>query len=178
MKKNDYSKEFIQTITLLTRRYDRHRVFDDFLTMGICAYHSTNIKSNCQEKDEQNEALYFQTIDKYKQQELETFSKLLAVLQRSIYHTPFGDLLGEYFTLHIANGENGQYFTPEHICQLMTKINSPKNRRDDVFSILPVGQDAFYLVLPKKTLTIISLEQMSVALVQKNDNTQFLFKWT
>ena len=126
MKKNDYLKEFTQTITSLIRKYDRHRVFDDFLTMGICSYHSTNIKSKCQETDEQNEALYFNTIEKYKPQELEIFSKLLGVLQLSIYDTPYSDLLGEFFTLHITKGENGQFFTPEHICDLMSKLNSPE----------------------------------------------------
>ena len=39
-----------------------------------------------------------------------------------VYNNPYSDILGEYFTLNITNGHNGQYFTPEPIRKLMTKM--------------------------------------------------------
>lgn len=34
----------------------------------------------------------------------------------------FADPLGEFFMLEISRGHNGQYFTPEHICDFMNQI--------------------------------------------------------
>lgn len=38
------------------------------------------------------------------------------------YHDP----LGEMFMLRISHGQNGQFFTPEHVCELMEAILEPQ----------------------------------------------------
>lgn len=38
------------------------------------------------------------------------------------YHDP----LGEMFMMNISNGQNGQFFTPDHICELLSMLTVPK----------------------------------------------------
>ena len=114
--------DFTKTIHPLARRYDIHRLFDDLLTMVICSYHQINIQSQLQQKDETNEALYRETIQRYDKDELSTFAQLCAFLQRNVLDAPYSDLLGEYFMQEISKGHNGQYFTPTPICEMMARM--------------------------------------------------------
>ncbi|GAA3643629.1 N-6 DNA methylase [Flavivirga jejuensis] len=97
--------------------------------MSICAYHQANIQSQLRVKDEDNEKHYLETIKGYDKESINTFPKLLGFLQMKIYDNPYSDLLGEYFTEHITRGQNGQYFTPEHICELMSQLNNASNQK-------------------------------------------------
>ncbi|KYG79366.1 hypothetical protein AWW67_13405 [Roseivirga seohaensis] len=119
----DYFNELTKQMNQMGRRHDLARVFNDLLTMGICSYHSTNIKSRLQEKDEVNERLYLETIKPYKKEELEEFSKALGLLQLNVYENPYSDILGEFFMQQITRGQNGQYFTPEPVCDMMARMN-------------------------------------------------------
>ena len=130
MPQKNHLKDFTDTLEFIARRYNRHQLFNDFLTLAICAYHRTNIQSRLQQKDEVNEELYLKTINKYDKETINTFPKLLSILQMNIYDNPYSDLLGEYFTLCITQGENGQYFTPEPICELMTKLNGSEEQHN------------------------------------------------
>ena len=112
---------------MLGRTHDVSRVFNDLLTMSICGFHRTNIQSRLHEQDKFNEALYMDTIKRYNKEELKMFAKSLATLQLSVYDNPYSDVLGEYFTQNITRGQNGQFFTPEHICELMTKMQGEKD---------------------------------------------------
>ncbi|WP_053222401.1 N-6 DNA methylase [Roseivirga seohaensis] len=119
----NYFNELTKHLNTLGRRHDLARVFNDLLTLGICSFHSTNIKSLLQEKDEKNETLYFETIKPYAKDDLRELSKALGILQLNVYHEPYSDILGEFFMCHITRGQNGQYFTPEPVCELMAVIN-------------------------------------------------------
>lgn len=121
-KKTDYYKEFVDILDTLGRRYDLPRVFDDFLTMALCSYHQTNIATRLQTQDADNEALYMKTIKPYSGDEMNSFGKLLAIIQVNAAQNPYSDLLGEYYTEHITNGRNGQYFTPEAVCTLIAQM--------------------------------------------------------
>ena len=91
--------------------------------MGICSFHRTNIQSRLQEKDEANEALYMEVIKPYDREDLQDFGKAIGILQLNVLDNPYSDPLGEFFTIHITKGQNGQYFTPEPICTFMAMIN-------------------------------------------------------
>ncbi len=106
----------------LGRSHDLSKVFNDLLTLGICSFHRTNILSELRESDPVNEALYMQTINPYKIAELETMALILGQLQLNVLDNPYSDLLGEYFMLEISKGHNGQYFTPEHVCDMMALL--------------------------------------------------------
>ena len=118
-KNTSLYKDFVKTIEPLTRRHDRGKVFNDFLTAAICSYHKTNIQTQLQEKDEANEALYMETISRYSKEEINILPKLSALFTRSVYEDPYSDILGEYFTEHVTKGQNGQFFTPSGVCEMM-----------------------------------------------------------
>lgn len=119
--------EFSETLLTLGRRYDLSRVFNDLLTIGICSFHSTNIQSRLQDKDETNEALYLETIKPYKRDDLNGFGKAMGFLQLNVLDDPYSDILGDFFMEHITKGQNGQYFTPNHICDLNAQMTITAN---------------------------------------------------
>lgn len=110
---------------MIGRTHGVSRAFNDLLTMGICSFHQTNIQSQLTEKNEENEALYMETIKPYSKEELNELAKALDALQLSILDKPYSDLLGEYFTLNITKGHNGQFFTPEPICEMIAHMTFP-----------------------------------------------------
>lgn len=116
------SKAFVKHLSFSSYKYGLSKTFNDLLTLGICAYHQVNLQSELQQKDATNEALYLETIKPYTKEELTELSKALGVLQVNVLESPYADLLGDYFTVHITNGQNGQFFTPEPICQFMATI--------------------------------------------------------
>lgn len=111
----------------LGRRYDLSVVFNDFLTIAICSFHRTNIQSGLSEKDPANEELYFATIDKYKKEELNDFAKAMAEAQMHIYKNPYSDVFGDFYMDQISHGLNGEYFTPEPMCEMMAMLQAPKD---------------------------------------------------
>ena len=116
---------FRKAVRPLADRHDTPRVFNDFLTMAICSHHRTNIQSKLTETDAENEALYLKTIKGYSKDELHTFAELTSIVYRNTYHNPYSDLLGEYYMDDITKGQNGQYFTPAPITDLMATIQLP-----------------------------------------------------
>lgn len=106
----------------LGRTRDLSRVFNDLLSISICSFHRVNIQSQLQEKDPDNEKLYMEIIQSFKKEELGALAKALAHLQLNVLDRPYSDLLGDYFTEYITRGENGQFFTPDPICELMTRL--------------------------------------------------------
>lgn len=118
--------EFSKPLFTLGNQYDLSRIFNDLLTLGICSFHKTNIQSHLQEKDEDNEALYLATIKPYKPEILKSFAAAIGCLQLNALDDPYSDILGEFFMEHITKGQNGQYFSPTHICDLNAKITVSK----------------------------------------------------
>jgi type I restriction enzyme M protein len=99
-------------------KHDLNRVFDDLLTVIICAMGRGT-----------QEPLYLETIKKYDRKELDTFCKLFAELtviyQNNLLLNDWCDPLGEYYECLIGNYKKsnfGQYFTPKSICQMMASF--------------------------------------------------------
>lgn len=124
-------KDFTKAVELLGRKHSLSNVFNDFLTMAICSYHETNIMTQCRQKDEANEELYFEAIGKYDKEELSAFAKLMGIVMTNAYQAPYSDLLGQFFTEHITQGHNGQFFTPMAVCQMMAGIHGEPNTVKD-----------------------------------------------
>ncbi|KOY86021.1 hypothetical protein AD998_07575 [bacterium 336/3] len=114
-----HKKELFDIFDKLSRTQDRHRVFEDFITCAICCYHRTNLVTNLHFKDEENEALYQQTIKGYKKEELRLFGEALGHLSLQIDKHPYSDPLGEYYEEHFSNERLGQFFTPMEVCRAM-----------------------------------------------------------
>jgi len=127
----NHFNEITKLFDKISRRHNLSSVFNDFLTLAICSYHHTNIQSRLTITDPDNEKLYLQTIKKYSRDEIDCFPKILGELHLKIQDDPYSDILGEYFTLNITRGENGQYFTPEPICTLMTQLQGEQGSIKD-----------------------------------------------
>jgi type I restriction enzyme M protein len=99
-------------------KHDLNRVFDDLLTIIICAMGR-----------ETQEPLYLETIKKYDRKEIDVFCKLFAELtviyQNNLLLNDWCDPLGEYYECLIGNYKKsrfGQFFTPKSICQMMASF--------------------------------------------------------
>lgn len=106
-----------------TYRYDSRTVFDDFLTMTLCAFSQNPLTGKSHDED-----LYIQTIEKYKDDKLRFhFPKLLSCLtnemEELIASNECPDVLGKYYEANCAKKGMSQFFTPWHICQFMTKAS-------------------------------------------------------
>lgn len=104
--------------------HDLNRVFDDLLTMIICA-----MGRGAQEE------LYLQTVKKYNRKELDILCNLFAELTEiyafNLENKSWSDPLGTYYEFLAGNYKKsafGQFFTPENICTLMAQITIDKNQ--------------------------------------------------
>lgn len=118
----DFYKDFCRQFEKVASRHSYDNIFSDFLTMTVCAFHPQNIATRCEVPDQENEALYMGTIARYKKEETREIAKLLPILMAHQYENEYGDLLGRFFEEYITRGHNGQFFTPETICDLMAQM--------------------------------------------------------
>lgn len=118
----DHYKEFSKLMEKASYRHGRRQVFSDFVSMAVCALHPINIASRALLKDEANEAEYMAIIGRYEKDTVREISQGLSHLFLYAKEHPYGDLLGTYFEENISLGEKGQFFTPEHLCQLMARM--------------------------------------------------------
>ncbi|MDB5090877.1 MAG: Methylase [Mucilaginibacter sp.] len=119
MKKQQ--KTFAALMKDFEYRYDLRTVFDDFLTMAICA-----CSPNPQTGLSHDEDLYLQTVEPYKTDALRHhFPKMFACLTREMEDRvgsgAGNDVLGEFYEQNLYRKGAAQYFTPWPVCELMAK---------------------------------------------------------
>jgi hypothetical protein len=105
---------FESVMDKLAVRHGTHRIFSDFLTLVVCAFSLG--------KEEEK---YLSVIRQYNKQEANLFAEALAKLVIQMTGddgTGLVDVLGSYFEEHISFGRNGQFFSPQHICDMMACI--------------------------------------------------------
>lgn len=108
--------EFLKTFKDIARHKHRYDVFRDFVTLTACALH------NSLAKDEKREAEYMQIIGSYKKEDQEAFPKLLSILVALLENEP-RDILGPlYMQLEISSKDQGQFFTPPELSELMAAV--------------------------------------------------------
>ena len=97
----------------LARKHGVSHVFSDFLEMTVCALSLGQMEDR-----------YFEIIKSYNNDELQVFSSALAVVIIDMENDGEGlkDVFGDFFMEHISYGKAGQFFTPEHICEMMARI--------------------------------------------------------
>jgi type I restriction-modification system DNA methylase subunit len=118
-------QSFAHCMNLIGPRFGTGQVFSDFLELTLCALQLGAA-----------EARYFQIIRRYDALELEVFSKALTALTLEMTGDGSGliDVLGEYFMQEISHGRNGQFFSPQPLCDMLTGIirsNDPGYRVAD-----------------------------------------------
>ena len=116
------SETFAKIFTRFNYRYDTRIVFDDFLTLTLCAFSQNPATGKSYDED-----LYLQTIGKYKDDALRfEFPKLLACLTNEMTDrldsNSGNDMLGEFYEQNLIRKNSGQFFTPWHICSFMARM--------------------------------------------------------
>lgn len=117
MKKT--KETFASLIQTFGYRHDIRTVFDDFLSMALCAF-----SQNPATGKSYDEELYLATIGKYRDKgESDKFPKLLALLtmeMEGLQGSGMGnDVLGTFYEQHLYRKGASQYFTPYPICSFM-----------------------------------------------------------
>ena len=104
-----------ELIRKLSGKYSEYEIFSDFVILSAMAI--ANAVNPCEEYEKR----YKDTADKYNSEELEIFTKLLALLTEELEKDPRDVLGGLYMSMGLGSKSTGQFFTPYHICKLMAK---------------------------------------------------------
>lgn len=99
------------------RHKHRYDVFRDFVTMAACSLH------NAARKDEAREQEYLEIIRRYDRDDQQAFPQLMAHLIGILDVEP-RDVLGQlYMELEVASKDQGQFFTPPELSELMARLS-------------------------------------------------------
>ena len=109
-------REFLTTFRDLARHKHRYDVFRDFVTLTATALHNGAVM------DEARETEYLDLIGTYDRADIDVFPKLLGLLVQLLEPEP-RDILGPlYMELEIASRDQGQFFTPPELSELMARM--------------------------------------------------------
>jgi len=100
----------------LARRNSISNVFTDFLEMSVCALSLGAMESR-----------YLEIVGRYEKNEVNLMADAFAalVMEMDNFGEGLRDILGDFFMEHISHGHNGQFFTPEPICEMMARMTNP-----------------------------------------------------
>lgn len=117
-------------------KHDMRSLFDDFLTLALCAFSQKPGAGVSYDED-----LYLATVARYpNEMASEVFSKLLAMLimemEDRFDNSSGNDILGEFYELNFCQKGSGQFFTPWHICKLMAECTKTDSEKDGPLKVL------------------------------------------
>lgn len=114
---------FAQYMQRLGQRHGLHTVFSDFLEMAVCAL--------CMGAQEEK---YLEIVRRYEKPEAYQLAEAFGALVIEMDNDGQGllDCFGDFFMEHLSNDKNGQFFTPQEICDLMARITHPDGFGDHI----------------------------------------------
>lgn len=71
---------------------------------------------------QQKEDVYLATIKKYTPEEVSLFCQAFASMVLWMEGHPLSDPFADYYQQYISHGHNGQFFTPEPVARLMSRL--------------------------------------------------------
>ena len=109
-------KSFSQYILQIGYKYGLHSVFDDFLEMVICSL-SLGAK----------EDRYHEIVRNYEKPDAYLMAEAFGALVVEMDNKGEGlkDGSGDFYMEYLSHGHNGQFFTPEPICDMMARMLNP-----------------------------------------------------
>jgi hypothetical protein len=109
-------KSFSQYILQIGYKYGVNSVFDDFLEMVICSL-SLGAK----------EDRYHEIVRNYEKPDAYLMAEAFGAMVIEMDNKGEGlkDGFGDFYMEYLSHGHNGQFFTPEPICDMMAKILNP-----------------------------------------------------
>ena len=117
----DYKSEIVKKIGEMSKYYSAHQVFRDWIEVYALA-----IANSCEPTGtpvwEKREQQYLSTIGKYQEQEIMGFTELGVLLALAL-EEDMSDVLGTvYMELETSSKVTGQFFTPDNISRLVSKM--------------------------------------------------------
>lgn len=124
MSQNKYVREFKDTIRTLAGKHSIWEVWDDFLYMS--AVSMANAMPFVDSSVRQSRENRFMEIQKrYSAEEQMHIRELFFYVVEALENNPEQDFLGEmYNALNLHQKQKGQFFTPYHLCDFMSKIQA------------------------------------------------------
>lgn len=106
-------KSFAACMERLARRNSISNVFSDFLEMAVCALSMGAMEQR-----------YLEIVKRYEKGEAQLMAEAFGamVMEMDDHGQGLKDVFGDFFMEHISGGHNGQFFTPEEICELMARM--------------------------------------------------------
>ena len=117
----DYKSEIVKKINEMAKYYSGHQVFRDWIEI-----YALSIANSCEPTDtpvwEKREQQYLSAIGKYQKQEILGFAELGGLLTLAL-EDDMSDVLGAvYMGLETSSKVTGQFFTPDNISRLVSKM--------------------------------------------------------
>ena len=117
----DYKSEIVKKINEMAKYYSAHQVFRDWIEV-----YALSIANFCEPTGtpvwEKREQQYLSTIGKYQEQEILGFADLGGMLALAL-EDDMSDVLGAvYMGLETSSKVTGQFFTPDNISRLVSKM--------------------------------------------------------
>lgn len=117
----DYKSEIVKKINEMAKYYSAHQVFRDWIEV-----YALSIANFCEPKGtpvwEKREQQYLSTIGKYQDPEILGFTELGGMLTLALEDS-MSDILGSvYMGLETSSKVTGQFFTPDNISRLVSKM--------------------------------------------------------
>lgn len=127
-------KEVEKIFDKIGYKYNYYEVFSDLCTMTVCAFSLGKYEDD-----------YFQALNKYDKQTQQLFPELLAQIMLAFERNAHNDCadtgaswcdpLGRLFEMYsgkMGKSAMGQFFTPEHICDLMARLTCEHEAKGSV----------------------------------------------
>lgn len=117
----DYKSEIVKKINEMAKYYSAHQVFRDWIEV-----YALSIANFCEPTGtpvwEKREQQYLSAIGKYQKQEILGFAELGGLLTLAL-EDDMSDVLGAvYMGLETSSKVTGQFFTPDNISRLVSKM--------------------------------------------------------
>lgn len=124
MKLVKTKKEFLNSFSLLTRKYGRYAVFSDLITMSAISIQNSMGAFLTSDRFESLESEYCSIVKKYSKDEVDLMCRLFTLIIEMVNEqgSPI-DMLGPlYMELEMGSGNIGQFFTPPEISEMIARM--------------------------------------------------------
>ena len=117
----EISKQIIELFDGLRYKHAIWDVFSDFCALSALSISNSVDKRKSQWEPREQE--YLRVVGKYERKEVDLFPKIFGLLADALEYYGPKDVLGDIFQqLEITNKNTGQFFTPQHISDLMGEL--------------------------------------------------------
>lgn len=120
--KLDNKKNILKLLNELSEKSNLYQTFSDVVI--CCAYAIANKVYYNQEREDS----FLKIIKKYGDEGYDKIAKILSYLANEYSSENANDILGELFEeLSLSSKSLGQFFTPQHVCDLMSSVTIKKD---------------------------------------------------